>query len=90
MSIRISISRIQDIPGSLGLYDPEQPMPDYISESETLWVNVTNLNADEDGVEYHMSAYTRLDAWSDGAAGKLSWKDCQNSIQFFHIRPPRD
>ena len=77
--------------GSLGLYVPDtQAMPDSISESETLWVDVTNLPTGANGRLYHMSAYTRLDAWSDEAAGKFSWKDCQNGISFLHTPPPRN
>ena len=79
--------------GSMGFYDPDDAMPhNYISDSETLWVDVTDLRADEDGVEYYMSAYTRLDAYYEvpGQRGKFSWKDCQNGISFLHTPPPRN
>ena len=38
---------------------------DYLSSSGTLWMNVTNLEADADGTDYNMFAYTRMRATPD-------------------------
>ena len=77
---------------NLGEFDPEQAMPeDYLSDWETLSVNVYGLLPSErTGKAYHMSAYTRIDAYyGPGKRSKFSWKDCQNSIEFWHTRPRR-
>lgn len=77
--------------GTLPKYDLEsQPMPEPLFDSETLWVNVNDLSAPIAGIEYTMSASTRLDVYFGRNGGKKhSWKDCVNIIQFRHFPPPR-
>ena len=77
---------------NLGEYDAEtQPMPtDYLDDSETLWVDLSDLDAPIAGKVYHMSAYARIDAYYtiQGTTRKFSWKVCVNSINFTHLPPP--
>lgn len=64
-------------------------MPVPLEDSETLWVNVHNLQAPRAGKEYNMSATTRLDVYfGPNGNKKHSWKDCVNSVNFRHSPPP--
>lgn len=82
--------------GTVDEYDPEQAMPTPFEHSETLWINVTDLEipAGDDGKWYHMSAYTRMDVYyqREGKPNveQFSLKDCQNNVQFWHSRVPEN
>ena len=76
---------------TLDEYDPEeQPMPTPLDHSETLWIDVTDLDIPrgEDSERYHMSAYSRIDVYyrKDGRTKQFSVKDCQNNVPFWHTR----
>lgn len=72
-------------------FDPvEDIMPEPFEESATMQVDVTELSAPKRGKVYHMSAYTRIDAYyGDKKDKKFSWKACRNLVNFTHI-PPED
>lgn len=74
----------------LSEYDPEDAMPtDTLDDSETLWVDLSELHVRRAGKVYHISAYTRIDAYyGPGHARKVSWKDCVNRISFVHFPAP--
>lgn len=76
---------------NLGEYDPTQAMPtNTLNDSETLWVDLSELPAPRRGKLYHISAYTRIDAYyGPGKVRKVSWKDCVNRIFFIHFPPAR-
>ena len=69
-------------------------MPTPLDHSETLWIDVTDLDipAGEPGKDYHMSAYSRIDVYyrKDGRTKQFSVKDCQNNVLFRHTPPPPD
>lgn len=74
----------------LSEYDPENAMPtDTLEDSETLWVDLSELPTRRAGKVYHISAYTRIDAYyGPFQAKKVSWKDCVNRISFVHFPAP--
>ena len=78
-------------PMILPKFDPEtQAMPKSLGHLETLWVNVNDLPVIGEAQDYHMTAYTRIDAdfTDEGFRDRFSWKDCRNSVRFTPLRPP--
>lgn len=82
----------------LSAFDPEtQAMPeDHLDDSESLWISVTDLEIPrgQNGKEYHMSGYTRMDVFyqkeGQHKTEQFSLKDCRNNVPFWHSRLPEN